>query len=322
MYKEPGVTLLARTLDGASVQAGAARGDWTAVTLEGWVRRTAVERSRRDGYDFVVRPGSTAPLAAEPDGAARARLQPGLLLDSVGGRGEWLRVRRSGWVASSALTAPAAAAAAGARPAAPRDTARAAPPDSAKPAAQASRQPAAAPRAAGPDRVEAARATPMQAAPGANQPVGTLQPGVPAAVVARAGEWVKVQVEGWVREADLQRAEGGALTGVTAAELRASPERYVGQTVEWRVQFISTQVADELRPELPAGQPYLLVRGPLPEPGFVYVALRRDQLPEFRALQPLHEVVIRAVVRTASTRYLPTPVVELVSMRPIEPVAR
>jgi hypothetical protein len=126
-----------------------------------------------------------------------------------------------------------------------------------------------------------------------------------------------VQVEGWVR-ADELLAAAGAQRGVTAAELRADPARYVGQTVEWRLQLIGVQVADELRPEMPAGQPYLLTRGPLPEPGFVYVMVSRADVARFKALPPLAEVLLRVTLRASRTRFLATPVAEFVES--VDPV--
>jgi len=33
--------------------------------------------------------------------------------------------------------------------------------------------------------------------------------------------------------------------------VRAAPARYVGKTVDWRVQFLAVRKADELRPEIP-----------------------------------------------------------------------
>ncbi|HSR15481.1 MAG TPA: hypothetical protein VLL51_06990, partial [Gemmatimonadales bacterium] len=81
--------------------------------------------------------------------------------------------------------------------------------------------------------------------------------------------------------------------------------------VIWRLQYLSVQTADELRPELPAGQPYVLTRGPLPAAGFVYVLVTREQAERFRAMNPLEEFVANGIVRAARTRYLPTPVIEL-----------
>ena len=43
-------------------------------------------------------------------------------------------------------------------------------------------------------------------------------------------------------------------------------------------------VERERRAEMPSGQPYLLTRGPLPEPGFVYVMIPQERVAEFRAL--------------------------------------
>jgi hypothetical protein len=87
----------------------------------------------------------------------------------------------------------------------------------------------------------------------------------------------------------------------------------VGQTLDWRLQIIAVQLADELRPEMPSGQPYLLTRGPLPEPGFVYVMIPPSRVAEFRSLPPLHELTLRVTLKAARTRYLATPVAELVS---------
>jgi hypothetical protein len=132
-------------------------------------------------------------------------------------------------------------------------------------------------------------------------------------VLGRTGEWVRVQVEGWVRESDLEESAGGALTGITAAEVRSEPARYLGKMVEWRLQVISVQTADELRTEMPRGQTYLLTRGPLPEPGFVYVTVTEAQAAEFRALPPLQDLTLRVNIKAARTKYLTTPVVEFVS---------
>jgi hypothetical protein len=61
-------------------------------------------------------------------------------------------------------------------------------------------------------------------------------------------------------------------------------------------------------------QPYLLTRGPLPEPGFVYVTIPADSVAGFQALPPLQEVRLRVIIRAAHTKFLATPVAELVSV--------
>jgi hypothetical protein len=130
-------------------------------------------------------------------------------------------------------------------------------------------------------------------------------------VIARQGGWVRIRLEGWVRAADLADPRNADVPRVTAEDLRREPERYVGQVVDWRLQFLAVMVADELRPELPPGQPFLLTRGPLPEAGFVYVIISRDQAERFRQMAPLDEFEARAIIRAPRTRYLPNPVIEL-----------
>jgi len=64
---------------------------------------------------------------------------------------------------------------------------------------------------------------------------------------------------------------------------------------------------------MPKGQTDLLTRGPLPGPGFVYVMVTESQAKEFRSLQALQELTLRVTIKAPRTRFLATPVVELVS---------
>jgi hypothetical protein len=162
------------------------------------------------------------------------------------------------------------------------------------------------------ERGQVARETALFAAPEGSR-YGILQPGAPARVVGRSGDWARVQLEGWVRESDLAPGSDASLGGVTAAEVRADPPRYIGRTVDWRLELIAVQTADELRAEMPRGQTYLLTRGPLPEPGFVYVTVTESQANEFRSLQALQEMILRVTIKAPRTRFLATPIVELVS---------
>ncbi len=116
------------------------------------------------------------------------------------------------------------------------------------------------------------------------------------------------------KEDDLKPSSAARPDGVTAEEVRTSPDRFVGQTVEWRLQLIAVQSADELRTEMAPGQPYLLTRGPLPEPGFVYVTHPAGAVAEFKALPPLQELVLRVPSGRPAPGILTTPVAELVSV--------
>jgi hypothetical protein len=306
------------------VSAGKTQGAWAEVTLTGWIIASSVGATSRDGFDVMVTASDGENLREAPNGDVLARVRKGTLLRKLSVRNGWVRVKRTGWVPrrliaapieTAALTArqgPAPAKPAPAKPAAPKP----APAKSSQAQRGAQRQAPTTPtpivaEAGGEEtRVETARASTLSVTPEGGQ-LATLEPGTEGRIVARAGDWVRVQLEGWMRESDLKPASDGALLGVSAAEIRADPQRYVGKTVEWRVQFIAIQTADELRSELPPGQPFLLTRGPLPEPGFVYVIVPRDQLSQFQALAALQELTLRVIVRAPRTKYLATPVVEL-----------
>jgi len=64
------------------------------------------------------------------------------------------------------------------------------------------------------------------------------------------------------------------------------------------------------------GQEYLLVRGPLPESGFAYVTVSKQQAEQLQGLTPLEELSLTVIVRAGRTRFLATPVVELVRRNP------
>ena len=296
LHREPEGAPLVSLPAGAPVELGESKDGWREVTVEGWISTPSISPTKRDGFDLVVTPDGGENLRRSPNGPLIGRAREGTLLERLGQRGKWTRVRREGWVPGQAV--PARSRAQGRAPANPAPP----PPAAAKPL------PAPAPETALTLRETNFSPTPEGAA------IGTLHAGTPAKVTARAGEWVRLQIDAWVRDTNLRSSEGGALAGITAAEVRASPDRYVGRTLDWRLQLISVQTADELRTELPPGQPYLLTRGPLPEPGFVYVSIPQDRVEEFRSLPPLSELVLRLNLRAARTRYLETPVTELVSV--------
>lgn len=323
IHAAPSGVLLARLAERTTLATGSARGGWREVTLDGWVATSLLRADRRNGFDVSVT-GSDVRLRTAPDGDPIALLEKGMLLDRVATRGRWTHVRRKAWVRNSAVAAgPTNTARAPANTASPRtDTTRAAARDS-QPDSAAAYVPmqAQAPATPGADAevMEAARAASLHAVPEGPRS-GSFVPGTPVTIVGRAGEWVRVQADGWVRESELRPATGGPLVGVTAAEVRANPERYVGQTVEWRVQYVSTAIADELRPEMPPGQPYILARGPLPEPGFVYIMVTPEEVARISAFPALTELTVRASVRAARTRFLATPVIQLRTL--VSPAAR
>jgi hypothetical protein len=294
---EPGGRRLASLVRGATVTGGETRGQWVQVTLDGWIFGSSVgppvPGTPGADFDLIVTRAPQENLRDSAGGAVIARLARGFGLTRVSSdtvrANRWVHVRRSGWVERAAL-APAADSAA---------VTAAAPADSAPPRADAGERPA--------------RPMTVYRAPDGPE-AGTLGPDTPLRVLSRSGEWARVQFEGWVKADEIQTAPAGVLVGVSAAELRTDPQRFAGQVLRWRVEFIALQKADDLRPDIPAGATYMLARGPLPERGFVYIIVPELRLPAARALTPLATVHVTARVRAGRSRYLGNPVVDLISL--------
>jgi len=287
-FKEPGGTLLGQLMRGAAVTFGATVGDHREVTLDGWVAANTLRTDRRDGFDVSVSLTAGTPIRTSPASSAsvRAMARLGALFDRIETRSSWVHVRRTAWIPISATVLPPESDDEGTGAASVEQTAL---PDS--------------------GTVSLRPGATLAAGPGGT-PVGTLEATRQVELVERRGGWNRVLLEVWVDDAAL--SGDLAPSQVTAAAIRADPDRYVGQTVEWTLQFLAVRTADELRPELPTGQPYVLARGPLPETAFVYLVVRGEDLAAFREMEPLAQVRVRATVTSGRTRHLPTPVLELV----------
>ncbi|HEV8380817.1 MAG TPA: hypothetical protein VGQ29_04485 [Gemmatimonadales bacterium] len=306
-YQDVAGRRIARLARGALLSGGATRNDWIQVTLEGWIFSTSVGKSDRPDFDLLVTRTPNENLRAAPAGPLVAELAQGFGLKRAppDSSGRWLHVIRDGWVQRSALTPIADVVAT--RTA---DTARDSIADQGRPTPAA--------RTGDTTRVDSSRAQPVRMTTLYRAPdgpeAGTVATDTPLRVLSRNGEWTRVQFEGWVKGGDLQVAPAGVQVGVTAAELRAEPQRYAGQVLRWNLEFIAIQKADELRPDIPAGSSYVLARGPLPERGFVYIVVPEARLPAFRALTPLVTITITARVRNSRSRYLGNPIVDLISL--------
>jgi hypothetical protein len=79
------------------------RNTWTEVRVEGWIWSRSLAGTTRDGFDLVVTADGGENLRAQPDGQILGRAVVGALFDRVRTEGGWTRVRRVGWVATSAV---------------------------------------------------------------------------------------------------------------------------------------------------------------------------------------------------------------------------
>jgi len=296
-YQQPEGKRVARVLKGAELIGGDTQGDWQAVTLDGWIFLPSVGPTAKTGFDLAVKRAPEENLRATAAGALIAKLPQGFLLTKLGDDRRWVHVQRSGWMPNGSLEAVTDSS--------PTDT------GAARRSAAMARTDSAPPGDA--TRLQPGHRTTLYHAPD-GPPAGAIEGATPLRVLSRSKDWSRVQFEGWVKTSDLASAPPGVLVGVSAAELRTDPQRYVGQTLRWTVQFIALEKSDELRPEIPEGASYLLVRGPLPERGFAYVVVPDDKRALVQALVPLTVVQVTGKVRAGRSRYLGNPVVDLLAL--------
>lgn len=307
LLKTPDGPILGRLERGVSMPQGQVDRKAVEVTVEGWIFASSLGPTTREGFNSIVKDGQGQNLRADPraDGRLLGRFSGGALLERVETKDGWARVRRKAWVARLAIVDPPAAQA----PAA--NSPAATPAITPTQARDSTPRPSPSNLGDG-SRANAPRGAALTATPNGTA-VGTLAPGSDVRVLTRSNGWTRVRVDAWVPDSVLETSAAGAAAGVTAAEVRAEPARWIGQVVDWKLQVVAVQIGDGLRPEIQEGKPYLLTRGPLPESGFVYVVITQEQAQHYRDAAPLQEITARVRIRAPASRYLPTPVVELIS---------
>jgi hypothetical protein len=298
-HADPGGTALGTLRAGVPVTPGRTSGSWREATFEAWIWSASTGRAVRPGYSLQVTAADGENLRNGRDADLVGRAVQGTQFNQVARDGGWIRVRRTAWVPASTIRTETARAAPPARRPEPAATPAVTPVQPSAPAP---------PPADTLARVIVRKGAALATGPG-GAALGSAPADLPGRVTARSGNWIRVETSAWVREEEVTPAADSG--GVTLDRLRTEGDKLTGQPVQWRLQFLSVQTADELRPELPAGQPYVLARGPLPEAGFVYVVVSREQAERFRAMEPLEEFRANGVIRATRTRYLATPVIEL-----------
>lgn len=301
----PGGTILAEVLNGTELQLGPSSDRWREATLEGWVWAPSVRQEGGGGHDLAVAPPEGENLRAGPSGEMIARLRTGMRLAQVETRGNWIRVRRTGWIWQPSLSI--------ARPAAPRPST---PANVATPVASTSSTPATGAAAGSTRDVATAGSAGFTVL---TQPAGDtlarIHRGATVEVLAREGDWARVRVEGWTSMAAPAPPDtAGTLREVSRSDLARNPDRFRGRLIEWSVQFIALQHAERFRTDFTEGEPFILARGPGDDPGFVYIAVPADRLQEVRGLAPLEHLDILARVRAAKSTLTEAPVLDLLEL--------
>ncbi len=293
LYSDLGTRKLATVAKGVVVAPTGKSGPYLHVTLRGYIA-TSLLGGPRDSFpvsvnatDALLRTGASrsAPIAAA--------VEQGMGLHVVRRSGSWTQVQRTGWIHRSALPAKLAG-------------------NPAPPPAAADTTPPAAGQAGDAGAVTPVKSAALSAAPGV-APVATLQHGAVLTPLARDRGWVRVRLEGWVREADVAAADS-SLARLSAADLRASPNEYVGRTVRWTVTSLAFQTADPLRHDMKPDEPYLLARGPGAETSLLYLTLPPDLVVRAKALAPMTKLIVTARVRTGRSDPSGVPILDVLSM--------
>jgi hypothetical protein len=164
---------------------------------------------------------------------------------------------------------------------------------------------------------KAAKPAAIRTAPGADAApspeVGRLNRGSVVEVLARDRGWVRVRLEGWVRESDLTVADS-ALRPLSPADIRSNPAGTQGKLVQWEVQAVALQFGDALRTGLNSGEPYLLALGPGPERALVYLAVPPALLTTAKNLPAMAPAIVVARVRNGRSEPAGVPVLDLQSL--------
>ena len=295
---------------GAPITTGKASGAYVQSTVDGWIA-AALLGGARDSFALTVKPGGAVRLrsSANAQAAIVADLRGGMGLNEIERQGAWVHIRRTGWLPAKAVSAPAAESASPSSGTTPATTAPV-------PAQGATAAPTA---PAGPDTTRnglvltPAVQTAIAASPGGDR-LGSLGPGARATVTGRERGWVRVQVEGWVREADLSVADTALRGSLSAADLRADPDGTAGRLVHWEVEVLAHQVADPLRKGLADQEPYLLAQGPSGENALLYLAIPPTLAVTAREIPDLGRAIITARVRSGRSEPVGIPVLELLTI--------
>jgi SH3-like domain-containing protein len=303
----PDGRLVATMRAGGALKPGTTKGDWTAVTIEGFLHKSVVT-AKKDALTIRAASGAALRASADPSGAVIAVIEDGVTVDKLSASGDWMRVKRDAWVQKRDIKTVVAKA--------PQRVA-AIPPRAAPP-------PAPAPTVAPPPRTDAPAAAGdfaashpivLRAAPD-GQPAGTADSAARVRIVARDHGWARVELEGWVRESELIPVDSASVSAVSAADLRSDPEHYKGSIVRWVVQAIAVQQADPLRKGLAPEEPYLLARGPGSESSLLYLALPASMVASARALQPLSNIMVLARVRAGRSEPSGVPILDVLRIVP------
>jgi hypothetical protein len=282
-----------------SIEVTEARDDWLRFDLEGWVWTRSLGATARGSFDRVVSADGGENIRGGPGGEILGQLEEGTLLETLEQIENWARVRREVWVWRRSVALFGSATSGGSVPG-PPPTAGTSVVDG------------------GNWALGSSVGTPILSAPDGDT-LAIPGPNANLQVLAREGNWARVRLEGWLwlPPGEDGGVEASVRTDVTLEAVAASPDEYRGEILQWDLQFISLERAEEIRTDFYATEPFLLTRRENGEQGFVYVAIPPERLGEAQGLSPLERIRVVGRVRTGSARLTGSPILELLSLERI-----
>ena len=292
-------TLLGQLRAGMSLEVLEATDDWLQFDFDGWIWTRSLQAVNRGAFDLVVSVEGGENIRGGPGGEILGHVEQGTLLETVERVAGWARVRRRAWVWRSSValfgTDPSGDSAG--------RSGFTAPSSSVGVGEWAQGFSANAPVLSTPD----------------GDTLATLASSTNLQVLAREGNWTRVRLEGWIwlPEGADEGAGVSPRTDATLASVVAAPDDYRGEVVQWDLQFISLERAEEIRTDFYETEPFLLTRMGDGYQSFVYVAIPPERLGEAQRLDPLERIRVLGRVRTGSARLTGSPILELLSFERI-----
>ena len=292
-------TLLGQLRAGMSLEVLEATDDWLQFDFDGWIWTRSLQAVNRGAFDLVVSVEGGENIRGGPGGEILGHVEQGTLLETVERVAGWARVRRRAWVWRSSValfgTDPSGDSAG--------RSGLTTPSSSVGVGEWAQGFSANAPVLSTPD----------------GDTLATLASSTNLQVLAREGNWTRVRLEGWIwlPEGADEGAGVSPRTDATLASVAAAPDDYRGEVVQWDLQFISLERAEEIRTDFYETEPFLLTRMGDGDQSFVYVAIPPERLGEAQRLDPLERIRVLGRVRTGSARLTGSPILELLSFERI-----
>ncbi len=292
-------TLLGQLRAGMSLEVLELTEDWVQFDLDGWVWNQSLQVINRGRFDLVVSVQGGENIRGGPGGEILGHLEEGTVLESVERVTDWARVRRRAWVWRRSVALFGGDPSGGSE--------------------ERSGFTVSSSVGDGGEWALGGRAdAPILSAPDGD----TLAISASSAnlrILAREGNWARVRLEGWIwlpQDAD-EGAGASVRTDVTLESVAAAPDDYRGEVLQWDLQFISLERAEEIRTDFYATEPFLLTRMTDGDQAFVYVAVPPERLAEAQRLNTLERIRVLGRVRTGSARLTGSPILELLSVERI-----